>query len=93
MYVARSTDTGGRLVVALGRKAGDSVTRSRARRVARDVFRALLKQEPQPDILLVARDDIRQQPRREIRQTLQRLITRGNEVVHPNAPARGDPNG
>ena len=92
-YVVPSGNSVGRLIVALGRSAGGSVTRSRARRLARDVFKQLRDERPDLDLLLLAREDIRNQTRRDIRKTLQKLMTRGAEGMQQERPAQGDAGG
>jgi len=89
-YVAPSGSSDGWLIVALGRSAGGSVTRSRVRRVARDVFRPLRDEKLGIDLLLLARDDIRKQSRRYIRNILQRLMTRGADALGRRRPAQDE---
>ena len=89
-YVASSADSDSRLIVALGRSAGGSVARSRVRRVARDVFRPLHDKRLGLDLLLLARDDIRNQSRRYIRSTLQKLMTRGADALKRRLSAQDD---
>lgn len=65
----------GRLIAALGRRAGPAVTRSRVRRIVRECYdtrRAGLK----GDVLLMARADVSQMPRRQIRADLHHLFGR-----------------
>jgi len=81
IYAAASGPTTGRLTAALGRAAGGSVTRSRVRRIARDVFQQLRKTEPNVDVLLLARGDLSSEPRRNIRRNLQGLMARGMGTV------------
>jgi len=92
-YVAPSGSSHGRLIVALGRRAGGSVTRSRVRRLARDVYGLLCGKKVGLDLLLLARDDIRNQSRRDIRKTLQRLMTRGAEALRRRRPPQDDQGG
>ena len=92
-YVAPSGSSHGRLIVALGRSAGGSVTRSRVRRLARDVFKLLRDEKRELDLLLLARDDVRNQTRRDIRKALQKLMTRGAEALHRERPVQGDAGG
>lgn len=80
-FVAPSGSPDGRLIVALGRSAGGSVTRSRVRRIARDVFGPLRDEKLGLDLLLLARDDVRNQSRRQIRGVLQRLMIRGADAA------------
>jgi ribonuclease P protein component len=67
--------------VALGRTAGDAVTRSRVRRIAREVFRPLGDAKAGIDVLLLARDRVQGVSRRDVRHTLQGLIVRGAEAI------------
>jgi ribonuclease P protein component len=92
-YVAPSPNAEGRLIVALGRSAGGSVTRSLARRLARDVFKSLRNEKTGLDLLLLARDDIRKQTRRDIRNILLRLMMRGADAVSQRRSAQGDAGG
>jgi len=92
-YAAPSGSSDGRLIVALGRSAGGAVTRSRVRRLARDAFNLLRDKKIEIDLLLMARDDIRNQSRRDIRKTLQRLMTRGAEALGRRGSAQDDPVG
>ena len=89
-YVAPSGSSDGRLIVALGRRAGGSVTRSRVRRLARDVYGLLRGKKVGLDLLLMARDDIRNQSRRYIRSTLQKLMTRGSDALKRRLSAQDD---
>jgi ribonuclease P protein component len=75
---ADRTDGGsGQLIVALGRTAGPAVTRSRVRRLARDVFRAGLSPICGTlQFLLFVRKNVRDQPRRRIREDLEHLKAR-----------------
>jgi ribonuclease P protein component len=66
----------GRLITALGRKAGMAVTRSRARRVARECYRLWRGRLPAGSALLMARSDLSRQPRRRLRGELLRLFER-----------------
>ena len=79
--MAPSASSGGRLITALGRTAGGAVTRSRVRRIARDVFGRLQETEPGFDMLLLARGDLETESRRNIRTTLQGLMARGVDSV------------
>lgn len=66
----------GRLIVALGRTAGGATTRSRIRRIAREVFAERFGSPAGTDLLLLARSDVDGQPRRQVRARLEELMTR-----------------
>lgn len=76
-----------RLIVALGRTAGPATTRSRIRRIAREVFRERLNRGARVDLLLLARSDASDQPRRRLRAALSQLFER---VLHALARREGD---
>lgn len=77
LIVARAASApGGRLITALGRGAGSAVTRSRARRVARDCFHRQRGCLAGGDALLLARGDLSRTPRRRLRADLERLFHR-----------------
>jgi len=80
-HFALSAQPAGRLIVALGRTAGGAVTRSRIRRVARDLFRSMRDSNSRIDVLLLARDDVGQEPRRNVRRALQGLFERGGHAL------------
>ena len=67
---------GGRLIVALGRTAGGATTRSRIRRIAREVFADGFGRPAGVSLLLLARSDVSGQPRRQVRARLAELLTR-----------------
>jgi ribonuclease P protein component len=92
-FVAPGGNPRGRLIVALGRSAGGSVTRSRVRRLARDVFASLHDEVCGLDLLLLARDDVREQPRRQIRIVLHRLMTRVADAVGRRRASQDDAGG
>lgn len=71
----RARSAHGRLILALGRAAGTAVTRSRIRRVARDVLGRGLDAAG-TDLLLLARSDVSGQPRRQVRADLGELLRR-----------------
>jgi ribonuclease P protein component len=81
------------LVVALGRAAGGAVTRSRIRRLARDVFREAASHRVSTHTLLMARGDLDSIPRRQARKGLALLFERATaaacrsmesrDVLHP----------
>ena len=93
VFVAHSDGSVGRLIVALGRKAGGAVTRSRIRRIARDLVRPLRDAIARLDILLLARDNVALEPRRAIRRTLRTLIERGGHALTRRQPSRMDVGG
>ncbi len=66
----------GRLILALGRAAGSAVTRSRIRRIAREVLERGRDAAPGTDLLLLARSDVSGQPRRQVRATITDLLRR-----------------
>jgi ribonuclease P protein component len=82
LCAARAAANQGCLIVALGRKAGYAATRSRIRRLARDVFKAgLLREGGTLNLLLFVRKDVSDQPRRKVRQDLQSLLARVPETI------------
>ncbi len=92
-FVAPSNNPDNRLIVALGRSAGGAVTRSRVRRIARDLFRPVRDEKPGFDLLLLARDDVRNQTRRNIRIVLQRLFVRGKDAAGRRRSTQDDAGG
>lgn len=66
----------GRLILALGRASGGAVTRSRVRRIAREVLAACCKRPEPADLLLLARSDVSRHPRRQVRAGLAELLKR-----------------
>jgi ribonuclease P protein component len=80
-YVALGAQPAGRLIVALGRSAGGAVTRSRIRRIARDLFRPMRDTSSGIDVLLLARNNVGQEPRRNVRRALQGLFERGGHAL------------
>jgi ribonuclease P protein component len=77
------------LIVALGRTAGDAVTRSRVRRVAREVFRPLRDVKPRIDVLVLAREEVKKVPRRDLRNALQGLMARGADAIRQRQLSKG----
>lgn len=69
-------DRGGRLILALGRASGGAVTRSRVRRIAREVLATRCKRPEAADLLLLARSDVSRHPRRQVRASLAELLKR-----------------
>jgi ribonuclease P protein component len=77
IYADRIRAQQGGLIVALGRTAGSAVTRSRIRRIARDIFRRFeTEQAVLLDVLLLARSDVSSRPRRQVRADLSGLAAR-----------------
>lgn len=74
-------DGGGRLIVALGRTAGSATTRSRVRRIAREVFVERFGLAAGVDMLLLARSDLSKHPRRQVRARLRELMIRLSETM------------
>jgi ribonuclease P protein component len=72
---------GGQLVVALGRTAGCATTRSRIRRIAREVFGDKFGQGAPADVLILARHDVSDQPRRRVRANLDELLSRLSKLL------------
>lgn len=66
----------GRLILALGRITGSAVTRSRIRRIAREVLGRGCDAAAGTDLLLLARSDASRQPRRQVRSNLADLLGR-----------------
>jgi ribonuclease P protein component len=77
VFAERNQDKRGILIVALGKKAGPAVARSRIRRIARDIFKkAEATQGMVLDLLLLARSDVSSRPRRHVRTELSVLMAR-----------------
>lgn len=93
VYITPALQPSGRLVVALGRTAGTAVTRSRTRRIAREVFRPLRHDGVRMDVLLFAREDLRAQSRRHLRTTLQELLGRGARSLGRRGIRQGEMGG
>lgn len=72
----RAHEAHGRLILALGRAAGTAVTRSRIRRIAREVLGRGRDADAGTDLLLLARGDVSDQPRRHVRASLAELLRR-----------------
>lgn len=72
----RARGAHGRLILALGRAAGTAVTRSRIRRIAREVLGRERDAAAGTDLLLLARSDVSKQPRRQVRAGLAELLRR-----------------
>lgn len=66
----------GRLIVSLGRTAGNATTRSRIRRIARSAFAERFGPAAGIDLLLLARSDVHDHPRRQVRAGLRDLMAR-----------------
>lgn len=73
---AKASGKSGRLIVALGRTAGCATTRSRIRRIAREVYGERFGPPAGVDLLLLARSDVSDQPRRQVRARLAELLAR-----------------
>ncbi|MFI5339222.1 MAG: ribonuclease P protein component [Candidatus Methylomirabilales bacterium] len=71
-----ASDGRGRLIVALGKAAGKATTRSRIRRIAREVFAERVGPAAGIDLLLLARSDVDDHPRRQVRVRLRELMSR-----------------
>lgn len=72
----RARGAEGKLVLVLGRAAGGAATRSRIRRIAREVLGGGRNASGGTDLLLLARGDLSRQARRQIRAGLAELLTR-----------------
>jgi ribonuclease P protein component len=80
-YGAAARDEG-KLIVALGRTAGNATTRSRIRRIARGVFAESFGVDVRADLLLLARTDVHGHSRRQVRAELIDLMARlSNRLV------------
>jgi ribonuclease P protein component len=66
----------GRLVVSLGKIAGNATTRSRIRRIMREVFAERFGVDGRVDVLLLARSSVAPLPRRQVRAGLDGLMGR-----------------
>jgi ribonuclease P protein component len=67
--------------VALGAKAGGAVTRSRIRRIARTALRSDWALDTRLDLLLMARSEVADRPRRLVRSELTQLLSRLMEAI------------
>jgi len=81
LCAAPASPGGRQLIVALGRAAGDAVTRSRIRRIARQVLRAEPPAPSAAELLLLARGDVGGEPRKRVRANLARLHARALEAL------------
>ena len=72
----RARGAHGQLILALGRAAGGAVTRSRIRRIAREVLAHGCDATGGTDLLLLARADVSRQARRQVRASLADLLSR-----------------
>jgi ribonuclease P protein component len=79
-YVA-ATRGGGKLIVALGRTAGNATTRSRIRRIARGAFAEVFGAAAGADLLLLARTDVHGHSRRQVRAELRDLMARLSKML------------
>ncbi|OGB88856.1 MAG: hypothetical protein A3G35_20685 [candidate division NC10 bacterium RIFCSPLOWO2_12_FULL_66_18] len=64
------------MILALGRASGGAVTRSRVRRIAREVLAGKCERPEAADLLLLARSDVSRHPRRQVRGSLAELLKR-----------------
>lgn len=90
IYAAPSAGVMGRLITAPAKTAGGSVTRSRVRRIARDVFETMRETRYPLDMLLLARANVELEPRRRIRKTLQDLMVRAAQTLAQTKLAKKD---
>jgi ribonuclease P protein component len=67
--------------VALGRTAGGATTRSRIRRIAREVFGDKFGRGAPAEVLILARRDVSDQPRRRLRANLGELLGRLSRML------------
>lgn len=74
-------DAPARMIVALGRTAGPAVVRSRARRIARDLFRRRGGPCGKTSVLLMARGSVAEEPRRRLRSRLSGLFARLDQAI------------
>jgi ribonuclease P protein component len=72
----RARGAHGKVILALGRAAGSAVTRSRIRRIAREVLGLGRNASGGTDLLLLARGDVSRQARRQVRAGLAELLSR-----------------
>lgn len=83
-----AADKRGQIIVALGRTAGPATVRSRARRIARDIY----QRNPvsaRASIVLMARSGVAEEPRRKMRARLGALMTRLDEAVEKQQAGGG----
>ncbi len=76
----------GRGIVALGARAGGAVTRARIRRIARTALRVGWARDAGVDLLLLARSEVGDRPRRRVRSELTLLLAR---LMAADARGRG----
>jgi ribonuclease P protein component len=67
--------------MALGRAAGNAVTRSRIRRIMREVFAQRFGMGAGVDLLLLARSNVETLPRRQVRAGLGELTARLSKAL------------
>lgn len=83
----RARGARGRLILVLGRAAGTAVTRSRIRRIAREVLGRGCATAGATDLLLLVRSDVGGQPRRRVRAHLEELLRRLCAALERREPA------
>ncbi len=76
LFAQKATTRERRLILSLGRAAGGAVTRSRIRRIAREVFNTSGGGFADADLLLLARADVSCEAKRQIRGSLAGLAKR-----------------
>ena len=76
IYGESARPSEGKVIVALGRIAGKAATRSRIRRIAREVFSSRFGSAGDINLLLLARGDVTSHPRRKVRLHLSKLLVR-----------------
>lgn len=89
LYVAPGLQPRRRFFIALGRRAGGAVARSRIRRIARDIFKVFAYTEAGFDALLLARGDVALEPRRSVRKVLYGLLERGRSAMAKQEASKG----
>jgi len=72
----KAPERSGRLIVALGRVAGKAVARSRARRIAREVYASQFGRPAGVNLLLLAKSDVSDQARQGLRGRLSEMLRR-----------------
>lgn len=91
MCAERARTESGRLILAFGRAAGRAATRSRIRRIAREVLAESGRPPGPMDLLVLARNDVSHHPRRQVRASLAELLRRLSVAMsRREAHGRGD---
>jgi RNase P protein component len=80
-YVERVPDQDGQLIVALGRTAGTATVRSRARRIAREVYASRFGRPGEMSLLLLARGAVGGETRGQLRGRLAEMLGRAAKLV------------